>query len=108
MSIEGVRASRERRNFAERAFEKSAKEKGWYVTKKGYPDFICYSPGGGIILVEVKGNKNQRLKKDQWRFTNSMKNQYGVKCYKWSPDSDWMLSKHNATLEGWKKQKEQK
>lgn len=75
-------------NFAEKLFAKIARSKGWEVTKRGYPDFICYK-GDMLMLVEVKPQKNYRLKISQFRLMNKL-SKYGVKCYKWSPDNDWI------------------
>ena len=75
------------RNEAERMFFDLATQKGWTVTKKGYPDFICYK-GGLMMLVEVKKKGTHRLKYAQHRFMNEMKIR-GLKCYKWSPNSVW-------------------
>ena len=43
-----------RANETERIFETHAKVKGWEVSKKGWPDFICFGPKGQVIVVECK------------------------------------------------------
>jgi len=75
-------------NRHEEAFATAARAKGWDVTKRGYPDFICYR-NGEIMLVEVKPDKRHRLKKDQMLFKQEMEKR-GVRCYRWSPEQDWM------------------
>ena len=95
MSIEGVKKAKEYRNVAERAFSEGARAKGWQVTKRGYPDFICYLPDGGLVLVEVKTKSTHKLHKNQWRLMNVLKNN-GIRCYKWSPDRNWMSSGESA------------
>lgn len=42
------------RNRHEQAFIEKVESYGWYVTKRGWPDFFCVSPGGEVIVVEVK------------------------------------------------------
>jgi len=91
MGIDAVKKAKEYRNRAELAFADAARAKGWTVTKMGYPDFICYLPGGRTILVEVKMKKTHKLKKSQFKFMNAMK-RGRVSCYKWAPDNDWLLN----------------
>ncbi len=79
------------KNPAECAFAEIARANGWSVTKRGYPDFICYK-GDKIMFVEVKRRKRYRLKLSQHKFMNTLKG-YGVPCYRWSPDSDWFSNK---------------
>lgn len=83
-----TRFDRTYKNTAERSFAEAAREDGWEVTKRGYPDFICYR-GDDVMLVEVKKNANTRLKLSQSRIMNFLAKR-GVKCYKWSPDKDWI------------------
>ena len=80
------------KNRAEQAFATAAREEGWLVTKRGYPDFICYR-GEELMLVEVKC-RNGRLKSDQLLLMNSL-GKRGIKCYKWSPERNF-FNKNNA------------
>ncbi len=82
-----IRWDKKYKNGPEASFANKARDAGWLVTKCGYPDFICYK-GTEVILVEVKAKKHHRLKKSQYKFMNALK-QYGIKCYRWSPDCDW-------------------
>ncbi len=75
-------------NEAEQNFAEWARSQGWEVTKRGWPDFICYR-GDSLMLVEVKPRLTNRLKSGQHRLMNSLK-KYGVKCYRWSPDKNWL------------------
>lgn len=84
-----VKKSRQYRNKAEELFAEQAKTRGWFVTKRGYPDFICYLPDGEVVLVEVKTRKNIKLRKAQYDLMNALK-RCGIKCYRWSPDQDWL------------------
>jgi len=79
---------RKYRNTAEEEFAVLARSMGWEVTKRGYPDFICYQ-GNRMILVEVKKKSSHRLKKSQKKFMDYL-SAHGVKCYKWSPDRNWL------------------
>lgn len=87
--LKSVNFGHEYKNGPEKMFADMARKNGWKVTKRGYPDFICYKHGK-VVLVEVKPSQNHRLKLGQWIFMNSVK-QYGIKCYKWSPDSTWEM-----------------
>lgn len=81
-------------NTAENEFAIAARKNGWSITKKGYPDFICYK-GDELMLVEVKANGNGRLKTSQQKFMNTI-SKYGVKCYKWYPEKNWLRIKENT------------
>ena len=50
--ISGSRASYA--NEAEDDFRHLAEMNHWTVSKRGWPDFLCYGPDGEIIVVEVK------------------------------------------------------
>jgi hypothetical protein len=76
------------KNKSEQIFAERARVAGWSVTKCGYPDFICYK-GDSVMLVEVKAPGRSRLKDGQHRFMNFAK-RHGLKCYRWSPDKDWL------------------
>lgn len=86
--LRDIRWDREYKNRAESLFAKTAREHGWMVTKRGWPDFICYR-NNDIMLVEVKRKGAYRLKRTQEKFMKTISG-YGVKCYRWSPDRDWL------------------
>jgi len=88
---------RQYKNKAEQIFAEKARLDGWRVTKQGYPDFICYK-GRDIMLVEVKQTKYHRLKRGQRKFMNTAA-RHGLRCYKWSPDNDWLLCREKRTKE---------
>ena len=72
------------KNEAERECCEELTTKGWEVTKRGWPDFICYKDGE-LILVEVKPKQSRKLKREQQRLTQALAS-LGVKCFKWTPD----------------------
>ena len=41
-------------NNAERAFSKNARKLGYFVMKRGWPDFFAFGENGRCIFVEVK------------------------------------------------------
>lgn len=84
-----INFNRQYKNRAENAFAETARSLGWQVTKVGYPDFICYR-GDDLMLVEVKPKKSGRLKTSQHKLMNALKSKYHVKCYRWSPDNNWL------------------
>jgi len=64
-----------------REFEK----KGWTVTKRGWPDLICYR-GKELMVVEVKPRGDHPLKRQQGRILKALARN-GVQSYRWAPDS---------------------
>lgn len=79
-------------NGPEDAFLQMAKEQGWEVTKRGWPDFFCID-SHGMFAVEVKplcachkrvkkhgGSKFQVLKISQARCMDFLISQ-GIRCY---------------------------
>ena len=72
-------------NKAELEFFNKAKAKGWWLQKRGWPDFFCIKPDGTICLVEVKGKRGHQLKSSQ-RLTMERLSEFGVPCFRWSPD----------------------
>ena len=57
-------------NDNENAFYNKAQNEGWFVTKKGWPDFFCISPDGRVMVVEVKqsGKKSRKHTKSGWDY----------------------------------------
>lgn len=52
------------KNGPERLFSQFAVNHGWFITKKGWPDFLCLSKNGEFFVVECKPN-NRHLKAEQ-------------------------------------------
>ena len=76
------------RNEAEKLFADIATKNGWLVTKRGWPDFICYK-GQDVMFVEVKKKSSHRLKIAQKTLMDIFK-KHGIKTYKWSPEHSWL------------------
>jgi len=72
------------KNKAETEFVNMAVKNGWEVTKRGWPDFVCYK-GRQLVLVEVKKAKTSHLKRQQYRLMQALSKR-GIECYKWTPD----------------------
>ena len=71
----------ERENAAERAFEAWAIAEGWSVTKRGWPDFLCYREGEAMA-VEVKFSDNlSTQQRDACRLLSA----HGIPTFIWSP-----------------------
>lgn len=71
-------------NDNERAFQLLAMRNDWTVTKRGWPDFLCYGPNGRIIAVEVKPRQADGFLKSITLAQNrAMKalTKLGVECY---------------------------
>jgi hypothetical protein len=66
----------------ERRFAKSAREAGWTISKRGWPDFIMWKDGK-IACVEVKKDLD-RLKHNQRLVLKALAS-YGVPCFTWRP-----------------------
>ena len=75
---------KEYKNAAEQACAKELTAQGWFVTKKGWPDFACFK-GDKLALVEVKQKSSHRLKRDQFRLLTALA-KLGVNCFLWSPE----------------------
>jgi hypothetical protein len=78
------KVGRQLKNIAEQKCAEALTARGWEVTKRGWPDFICYR-GNELILVEVKPKQDRRLSKKQQRLMTALVN-LGIKCFKWTPD----------------------
>lgn len=57
---------------------------GWFISKKGWPDFACFK-NGDFMAIEGKPKSTHNLKRAQQRTMNALK-WSGVKCLRWSPD----------------------
>jgi hypothetical protein len=89
-----VARSRENRKCAETEFLESARLKGLTVMRMKVPCFAFYDKGN-LILVEVKTGKNHKIHKDKWGIMQHL-SKHGIKCYKWSPDNNWIINNHNT------------
>jgi hypothetical protein len=72
-------------NHAENLFYQKAREMGWLVTKRGWPDFLVASNPGQWFAVEVKPRtkKHKRLKylrEEQVQCFDFLESN-GVECY---------------------------
>jgi hypothetical protein len=77
-------ATKNYRNDAEQAFAQLARRNGWRVSKRGWPDFLCFGPKGQIIAVEVKPRTaDGRLKTitSEQRECLSFLASHGIKCF---------------------------
>lgn len=76
---------RELKNQPEESFRKLATSKGWRVTKRGWPDFLCINDKTKeIIAVEVKPRVNksrlQYLKSEQTQTLTAL-SKLGMRCF---------------------------
>lgn len=74
-----------RRNTPERLFDELATGAGWRVTKRGWPDFLCFSKTGEMIAVEVKprlsdGSRTKLLRVDQAACMDQL-TAAGIRCF---------------------------
>lgn len=76
---------RKPRNEAEGMLYEQMSAQGWALTKRGWPDFFCIK-GDDICVVEVKPRAKTPLKPNQRIIMEKLK-AYGVKCYRWDPDT---------------------
>ena len=72
-------------NAAEEAFCRLAERNGWRVSKRGWPDFLCWGPNGEIIAVEVKPRRVQSgrmvmLKREQAEALDFLTSK-GIRCF---------------------------
>lgn len=80
----GLKSTRRPKNEAEGELYDLMIEQGWKVTKRGWPDFFCWTDER-FILVEVKREKGVALKAYQEMVMASLA-ELGVECYRYSPD----------------------
>ena len=73
------------KNPSENKFAEWARQQGFQITKRGWPDFFCWDDNGKFALVEVKRNPNTTLKKCQSHIMTYL-SKYNVPCYKWTPN----------------------
>lgn len=76
---------RKPQNEAEALFHDWATSQGMRLTKRGWPDWFVWTDDGKIALVEVKPKHGRRLKKEQLAILRALA-EFGVPCYRWSPD----------------------
>lgn len=76
--------TRNLKNPAECQLFNKLTSQGWYVTRRGWPDFACFK-GDNITLIEVKPTSTHHLKREQYRLMAGLA-KFGVKCFRWSPD----------------------
>jgi len=102
-----LRGSRLPSNEAEAAFYRCAKNEGWVVSKRGWPDFMCFR-GEDVRVVEVKPRKGNSPFKHQVQVLTALQ-RLGVPCYLWSPDggwqpfgsgAEWVLGEENLRWDG--------
>ena len=75
------------KNKAEGEFWDFAKNNGYEVSKRGWPDFfVVDTKTGKIACVEVKPRKGNFLKESQSVVMNALA-EYGVPCYLWNPET---------------------
>jgi len=76
-----------RRNASERAFVEQAIMQGWKVTKRGWPDFICFRDGQ-VRVVEVKSRAGRVINRKQSAIIDTLKS-FGMPCYRWDPEAGY-------------------
>jgi hypothetical protein len=68
----------------EQAFREMAEAKGWDVTKRGWPDFLCRR-NGELMAVEVKGPRDG-LSPQQYETISDLR-RVGIPTFVWGPDT---------------------
>jgi hypothetical protein len=78
------------RNDAERRFVELASSEGWTVTKRGWPDFVCFR-GDEVRVVEVKPYANSQPKAMQSKVIALLR-AHGICALVWSPSGGFKPS----------------
>ncbi len=73
------------KNRAEAQFYDACLDHNISITRKGWPDYACVKQGK-FFVVEVKPCRSRRLKKHQMTILRILA-AYGIRAYRWSPDS---------------------
>jgi len=81
-------------NLPEKSFFLKAKQDGWEVLRKGWPDFLIYKQGR-IAFVEVKPEGEPWLKEQQ-KIMLSILTEHGLPCYIWTRKSGFKKFKINV------------
>jgi hypothetical protein len=79
-----VSSTKRPKNASEGAFWDAAQATGWTVSKRGWPDFICWKDEQ-LMVVEVKRHRGYRLKRHQTKVMIELAKR-GIACYQWTPD----------------------
>jgi hypothetical protein len=79
-----LKESRDLKNAAEGAFQRLARANGWKVTKRGWPDCLCWKDDGSLFAVEIKPTGRYPLRPEQ-EFVLQLLADYGIRSYRWSP-----------------------
>jgi hypothetical protein len=82
-------------NQAEAQCYDALEARGWRVTKRGWPDFFCLKPDGGICLVEVKPNSERQLKREQWVLMREL-SRFGVPCFRYDSRKGFQRIDHQT------------
>lgn len=82
-------------NLCEFAFGQSAANQGWSVTKRGWPDYLCWK-GDEVIFVEVKPDGGV-LSQYQVLVMEKLSS-LGLKCYKWTPSEGFRRIFNESTV----------
>jgi hypothetical protein len=71
-------------NLREAAFAAQATSNGWTVTRRGWPDFMCWK-GDDVIFVEVKPDGKPLDPHQKVIMGKLIK--LGLRCFLWTPKS---------------------
>jgi hypothetical protein len=88
------------KNAAEAEVWHTLTNKGWRVTKRGWPDFIAYK-NGKIRVVEVKLHRGRRLKQVQRMVMKNLA-RHGIEVYRYDPD-DGLVQLYTELTDKWQK-----
>ncbi len=78
-------ANRRPKNVPEGKLFDLLEAKGYFVAKRGWPDFSVWDENGKLIaVVEVKPHAEQKLKTHQFAMLTALA-EFGVPCFRWSP-----------------------
>ena len=76
--------TRQQGKDAELAFTQEAQGIGWTVLRQGWPDYLCSTPDGHLLAVEVKSG-NAPISKHQRQVLSMLST--SIPCYVYHPDS---------------------
>lgn len=74
-----------RANLPELTLESEMNGLGWDITKRGWPDFVCWR-NGKMACIEVKPHSSSPLKATQRRIMEALI-AAGIPCFRWDPRS---------------------
>jgi len=84
-----MRPRRTLKNQPEEQCARWLESHGFFVSKRGWPDFVVFDSHGRIAAVEVKPHSARKLRRTQERILRALA-AAGIPAFAWTPDRGLM------------------